>query len=60
MIPKRILRKLNKISRKATKPDLKNGLEQGKLVSSQDPQPKLFTEPVPEVTAATYIAYTTS
>lgn len=60
MIPKRILRKLNKISRKATKPDLKNGLEQGKLVSSQDPQPKLFTEPVREVTAATYVAYPTS
>lgn len=60
MILKKILRKLNKISRKAMKPDLKNGLERGKLVTSQDPQPKLLTEPVHEIIAAPYIAYTTT
>lgn len=53
-------RETHKISEKATKPGLKNGLEQGKLGSSQDPQPKSFTEPVHEVIAATYTAYTTT
>lgn len=46
------IREIHKISWKAAKPGLKNGLEQRKLSSIQDPQPESFTEPVHEVTAA--------
>lgn len=47
------------MSGKATKPGLTR-LEQGKLGSSQDPQPKSSAELVPELAAATYTAYTTT